>query len=391
MALAFAILPLGRARDVPATALFREQGFERSRPAAPGLLSLRALCLARACRRLPIWSADDRRIVADLPRRHRLRLRRAARRRLLVQWLARRSPRVSSPALRLAIGNIHRPGALTPSVVLSLGLGLALLVTLALIDGNLRRQICRQPAGAGAELLLRRYPGQPRSTRFATLVAARGAGRQDDRRADAARPHHGVQRRGRAEDRTCRRRATGCCAATAASPMPKTMPENSTLPQAKWWPEDYSGEPLVSFSAEEAGELGLKIGDTVTVNVLGRNITARIANFRKVRMGIDVDQFRHGVLAQHLRRRAACLAGDADRPGRHAGGRGADPQRRDARLSRRSPACGSRMRSTSSTGSSPSSARRSAPPPASRWSPRFWCWPARLPPATGPASTMPSC
>src|SRR5690606_18166211 len=60
---------------------------------------------------------------------------------VLVQWLARKSPRLRSTALRLAVGNIHRPGALTPSVVLSLGLGLTLLVTLALIDGNLRRQI----------------------------------------------------------------------------------------------------------------------------------------------------------------------------------------------------------------------------------------------------------
>src|SRR5690606_747701 len=58
-----------------------------------------------------------------------------------VQALARRVPRVRSTALRLAIGNIHRPGALTPSVLLSLGLGLTLLATLALIDGNLRRQI----------------------------------------------------------------------------------------------------------------------------------------------------------------------------------------------------------------------------------------------------------
>src|SRR4029079_19156815 len=58
-----------------------------------------------------------------------------------VQWLARKAPRVRSTALRLAIGNIHRPGALTPSVVLSLGLGLTLLVTLALIDTNLRRQV----------------------------------------------------------------------------------------------------------------------------------------------------------------------------------------------------------------------------------------------------------
>ena len=69
-----------------------------------------------------------------------------------------------------------------------------------------------------------------------------------------------------------------------------TQPENATLSAGSWWPRDYSGEPLVSFSAEEAGELGLKIGDTVTVNVLGRDITARIASLRQVQwesMGIN--------------------------------------------------------------------------------------------------------
>ncbi len=62
----------------------------------------------------------------------------------------------------------------------------------------------------------------------------------------------------------------------------RNIPENATLAEGEWWPEDYSGEPLVSFAAQEAREIGLKIGDTVTVNVLGRNITARIANLREV-------------------------------------------------------------------------------------------------------------
>jgi putative ABC transport system permease protein len=69
-----------------------------------------------------------------------------------------------------------------------------------------------------------------------------------------------------------------------------TLPENATLSQGEWWPEDYDGEPLVSFSADEAREIGLEIGDTVTVNVLGRNVTARIASFREVQwesMGIN--------------------------------------------------------------------------------------------------------
>src|SRR5690606_22882949 len=70
----------------------------------------------------------------------------------------------------------------------------------------------------------------------------------------------------------------------------ETPPENATVSQGEWWPADYAGEPLVSFAAEEGGQIGLKVGDTVTVNVLGRNITARIANFREIQwesMGIN--------------------------------------------------------------------------------------------------------
>ena len=138
--LAFALLPLGRARDVPATALFREMGFEgRGLPrlvyiAAAGLI---ALALAGVA----VWFSDDRRIALIFVGATIFAfivLRSVG---VGVQWIARRGPRIGSTALRLAVGNIHRPGALTPSVVLSLGLGLTLLVTLALIDGDLRRQI----------------------------------------------------------------------------------------------------------------------------------------------------------------------------------------------------------------------------------------------------------
>src|SRR5690606_34277895 len=59
-------------------------------------------------------------------------------------------------------------------------------------------------------------------------------------------------------------------------------PDNATIVEGEWWAPDYSGEPLVSFSAEEARELGIEIGDSLTINVLGRSITARIANFRQV-------------------------------------------------------------------------------------------------------------
>ena len=63
----------------------------------------------------------------------------------------------------------------------------------------------------------------------------------------------------------------------------KTLPVGSTLIKGEWWPQDYAGPPLVSFTDNLATQLGLSIGDSITVNILGRDITAKIANTRAVK------------------------------------------------------------------------------------------------------------
>ncbi len=60
------------------------------------------------------------------------------------------------------------------------------------------------------------------------------------------------------------------------------VPSASTVVEGKWWPKGYAGPPLVSLDVDAAHGLGLKLGDTITVNVLGRNVEARIANLRKI-------------------------------------------------------------------------------------------------------------
>jgi putative ABC transport system permease protein len=59
-------------------------------------------------------------------------------------------------------------------------------------------------------------------------------------------------------------------------------PEGTEIVAGKWWPADYKGEPLISFDANLAEGMGLKIGDTLTFNILGREVTATIANLRKI-------------------------------------------------------------------------------------------------------------
>lgn len=277
--LAFAVLPLGRARDVPATALFREMGFEaRGRPRLRYVVA--ALLITALLAGLSVIFADQQQlarvfVVASAFSFIVLRAVGAA-----VQFLARKAPRVRSTALRLAIGNIHRPGALTPSVVLSLGLGLTLLTTLALIDGNLRQQV-------GVNI-----PKKAPNFFFVDIQGAEIAPFSDLIRQEApqARFEKVPMLRGRimavngisAKDLKVRPEGAWVLRGDRGLTYAETKPENATLVAGKWWPKNYSGPPLVSFSQDEAHDLGLKVGDTITVNVLGRNIVTKVANLRKV-------------------------------------------------------------------------------------------------------------
>ena len=60
------------------------------------------------------------------------------------------------------------------------------------------------------------------------------------------------------------------------------VPAGSRVVEGKWWSADYDGPPLVSFEKKIADGLGLKVGDEIVVNALGRDVTARIANLREL-------------------------------------------------------------------------------------------------------------
>jgi putative ABC transport system permease protein len=278
--LAFAILPLGRARDIPATALFREQGLEgQGRPRMAYLLAAATLIGMLAL--LAVETSFNQRIALTFLAGIAFSFGVLRVVSLGVQAIARRSPRVRSTSLRLAIGNIYRPGALTPSVVLSLGLGLTLLVSIALIDGNLRSQISGNlPERAPNFFFVDIQNDVIRD--FSKLVEER-AGPEGKLQAVPMLRGRIVELNGRdVASMELPPEGAWVLRGDRGITYADSLPENSTLTEGEWWSPDYAGEPLVSFSAEEAGEIGLKIGDTVTINVLGRNITARIANLRQV-------------------------------------------------------------------------------------------------------------
>ena len=278
-ALAFALWPLGRAHDVPVGALFRDAVAPLPHWPRKIYIAMTAVAAA-ALTALAVVTAYDRRValiyVATAAAVFIL-LRLVA---VLLMFLAARMPRARSTVLRMAIANIHRPSALTPTVVLSLGLGIALLVTVIEIDGNLRRQFSNElPAKAPSFYFLDIPSAQ--AERFDTFVRAK---------APAAKLEEVPMLRGRiisangipAEKLKPKEGAGWVLQSDRGITYSGKVPEGSRLVEGQWWGADYHGPPLISFEKKIADGLGLKIGDPVTVNVLGRNITAPIANMRTV-------------------------------------------------------------------------------------------------------------
>ena len=277
--LSFALLPLGRAHDVPATALFRDQAGVEPGRLRRIYLALLLLAAAGLVASILLLASNPRLagIYMLAVAGGALALRLVA---IGLMALARRLPRPASPPWRLAIANIHRPGALTPAIVLSLGLGLALLVALAAIDGNIRRELDRSATGSAPSFFFVDIQSA-QAPAFNAFLA---------QKAGNAKLEEVPMMRGRlvklgdtpAEAVKAREDVAWVLEGDRGITFAAALPQGSQLKQGAWWAKDYSGPPLVSLEAEVAAGLGLRIGDRITVNVLGRDIEATVANLRTV-------------------------------------------------------------------------------------------------------------
>ncbi len=197
-----------------------------------------------------------------------------------VTWAARRLPRPRRPEVALAMTGIGSPGGLTRSVIVSLGAGLSLLVAVALVDRSLLEELGgRLPENSPNYFAV--DIARPDVEVFEKTVREI----VPDARIDTAPMLRGriVAIKGVPADKAIiDPEAAWVLNGDRGLSFSATLPQGSTLIDGAWWPDDYDGPPQVSFAADLAREMRLGIGDTVTVNVLGRNITAEIANLRRI-------------------------------------------------------------------------------------------------------------
>ncbi|CAA2143241.1 hypothetical protein HYPP_04144 [Hyphomicrobium sp. ghe19] len=280
IALLFALWPLGRAENVRASVLFRDSVNSpggRPRPALIAIMGVLAALLVGVA----VLTSEPRSIALYVVAGLVVML-------AVFGWLggylsrlAGRLPRPRRPELALALRNIASPDGLTRSVLLSLGTGLSLLVAVGLANAALVADLQeRLPAEAPDYFLLDIPPAD-----FEGLTA------RVSQHVPGAKLVEAPMLRGRivaikgkpVEELTFPADTQWVLNSDRGLSYADTVPEGSTVSSGTWWDKGYDGPPLVSFEGEIAKKLGIGLGDSVTVNVLGRNIDAKVASLRDVK------------------------------------------------------------------------------------------------------------
>ena len=276
---AFALWPLARASQIPGAVLFRDALLPARMRARPWLLLTQG-ALVTALVGLTVAASPERKFALWFcgGAMATLLLFRVGGGVLMA--LARRAPRLSAPWARLGVANLHRPGAATPLMLVSLGLGLSTLAAVALIQGNIRNQVLEQlPANAPTFYFIDIQNDQ--LARFQQILHAQpGVG--DIAEVPSLRARLVAVNGVPADQVHATPETQWALRGDRGLTYSRTVPDGSRLVAGEWWPADYAGPPLVSFDAGLALGWGVGIGDTLRVNVLGRDIDLRIANLRDI-------------------------------------------------------------------------------------------------------------
>lgn len=283
-ALTFAVWPLAQSARISPTALFRRQIETIAiRPGVGAMLIMGASAIGLIG--LALGSADRADlaglfVLAALTLLGLFRALAWGLSRLAAILSGRRHALLTRPAARVALANLHRPGSNVVSMVLSLGLGLTVLVAIAVIEGNLARQF-------GQTL-----PGQAPSFYFIDLQPDQSDA--FDAVVHAVSPRATIEKAPMVRGRITRLKGVAVDSAAIAPEAQwalrgdrgltaaTTMPAHAVLEAGHWWAPDYTGPPLVSLDAGLARGMGVGVGDSIDVNVLGRDLPLTIASLRQV-------------------------------------------------------------------------------------------------------------
>jgi putative ABC transport system permease protein len=189
-------------------------------------------------------------------------------------------PRPRAALLRLALANLVRPGAATGGTITALGLGLTLLATVTLLGSAVKGSIESELPGRAPSFYfvdIQKSEGEAFDKVIASFSSQREYQRTPMIRGRIVGLGGVSAGRARVAD-SARWALNGDRGITYAG----AQPPDTLVTKGEWWPADYSGPTLISLDENIAIGAELEIGDSMVLNVLGREIEGKIHNLRKV-------------------------------------------------------------------------------------------------------------
>lgn len=206
-----------------------------------------------------------------------------------IRWLAGHAPILPWPAWRVGVANIHRPGSPGVSLVFALGFGLTALVAVVMVNSSLSRALTAELAEeAPAFFFMDVRPDHVEA--FRDLVAGVGGVERLDLR-PMVRARIVRINDVPVENVTVDEDVEWAVRGDRGLSYSADLPSGSTLVRGQWWSREHDGQPEISLTADLARGFGVDVGDTLTVNVLGRNITGTITSLREVNWSSLAMQF----------------------------------------------------------------------------------------------------
>ncbi len=282
VALIFAAPPLLGARHFPAMALMRARvsplgkaGRDALVPVGLGMAAIAGLALATAAQPIvTAWFLGGAVAVLGL-----LGLLGQA-----IRWLAARLPRPRDPLLRAALANLHRPGAQTGALVTALGFGLSAFVLLAAVQTSLDQNIAARVPQKAPDYFVLDVPRERvgEFTAAVSKIAPKAAVRTVPALRGAILAYGPATRMVRVSDLKDIPEEAWPLRGERGLTYGDDVPEGNVVTSGKWWPAAYTGPPQVSIDEALAEALDLKLGDQLTIGVLGVERTATITSLRRI-------------------------------------------------------------------------------------------------------------
>jgi putative ABC transport system permease protein len=201
-------------------------------------------------------------------------------------WLSGRLRAFTQGPVRLGLANLAGPRSAARTATPAIGLGVALLGAIVLIQSSLLDQIKTVAPKAAPAVVFTEIPGD-RAQAFDAVIARDAGALTPDRylrmplatgRITGVKGQPVV--RGKITDGQ-RWAYDNDISLSALGPEPA----GAGITEGHWWPANYSGPPLGALDSDVAKASGLRPGDHITVHALGADLDVTIAVLRKVDFG----------------------------------------------------------------------------------------------------------